>query len=101
MSELAVKICGITTAEDAVAARELGADYRGLHLSQGFPRSMRPDEAADIGLVAEAGLVACLGAVSADWAARCAASSRHALLSMTLRKPSWKLPSLIKAAPSN
>ena len=70
MSELAVKICGITTAEDAVAARELGADYLGLHLSQGFPRSILPDEAVDIGLVAEARLVAVLVDESLDEAER-------------------------------
>ncbi len=72
MSELGVKICGITTAEDAVAARKLGADYLGLHLSRGFPRSILPDEAVDIGLVAETPLVAVLVDESLDEAERIA-----------------------------
>jgi len=72
MSELAVKICGITTPEDAVAAQELGADYLGMILSQGFSRSILPDEAVDIGLVAEAPLVAVLVDESLDEAERIA-----------------------------
>jgi phosphoribosylanthranilate isomerase len=60
MSELRIKICGITTPEDAIAARRLGADYLGMILSQGFGRSILPDEAVDIGLVADAPLVAVL-----------------------------------------
>ena len=43
MSRLRIKICGLTTPEDAVAARELGADYLGMILSQGFSRSILPD----------------------------------------------------------
>ena len=58
MSELDIKICGITTREDGVTARALGADYLGVFLSQGFPRSILPHEALDIGLAAEAPLVA-------------------------------------------
>ena len=58
--EVGIKICGITTPEDAVTARDLGADYLGMILSAGFPRSILPDEAVDIGLVAEAPLVAVL-----------------------------------------
>lgn len=60
MSKVSVKICGITTPEDAVAARDLGADYLGMILSQGFGRSILPDQAVDIGLVAETPLVAVL-----------------------------------------
>ena len=60
MSDVEIKICGITTPEDAVAASELGADYLGMILSQGFSRSVLPDEAVDIGLAAEAPLVAVL-----------------------------------------
>ena len=66
MSELGVKICGITTPEDALVAQELGADYLGMILSQGFPRSILPDEAVDIGLVSEAPLVAVLVDESLD-----------------------------------
>ena len=72
MSGLGIKICGVTTPEDAVAARELGADYVGMILSQGFPRSILPDEAVDIGLVAEAPLVAVLVDESLDEAERIA-----------------------------
>ena len=75
MSELGIKICGITTPEDAVAARELGADYLGMILSQGFPRSILPDEAVDIGLVAEAPLVAVFVDESLDEAERIAGLS--------------------------
>ncbi len=72
MSDLGIKICGITTPEDALAARELGADYLGMILSQGFARSILPDEAVDIGLVAEAPLVAVLVDESLDEAERIA-----------------------------
>ena len=60
MRDVEIKICGITTPEDAVAASELGADYLGMILSQGFSRSILPDEVVDIGLAAEAPLVAVL-----------------------------------------
>lgn len=72
MSRLRIKICGITTSEDAVAARRLGADYLGMTLSQGFRRSILPDEAVDIGLVADAPLVAVLVDESLDEAERIA-----------------------------
>ena len=72
MSDLGIKICGVTTPEDAVAARELGADYVGMILSQGFSRSILPDEAVDIGLVVEAPLVAVLVDESLDEAERIA-----------------------------
>ena len=75
MSELGIKICGITTPEDAVAARELGAYYLGMILSQGFARSILPDEAVDIGLVAGARLVAVLVDESLDEAERIAGLS--------------------------
>ena len=82
MSELGIKICGITTPEDAVAARELGADYLGMILSQGFPRSVLPDEAVDIGLVAEAPLVAVLVDESLDEAERIAGSSGASVIQL-------------------
>jgi phosphoribosylanthranilate isomerase len=72
MSDLGIKICGITTPEDAIAARQLGADYLGMILSQGFSRSILPDEAVDIELVAEAPLVAVLVDESLDEAERIA-----------------------------
>ena len=37
-----VKICGLTTLEDARAAREAGADYLGFVLYAGSPRAVRP-----------------------------------------------------------
>ena len=73
--EVGIKICGITTPEDAVTARDLGADYLGMILSAGFPRSILPDEAVDIGLVAEAPLVAVLVGESLDEAERIAGLS--------------------------
>jgi phosphoribosylanthranilate isomerase len=82
MSELGVKICGITRPEDAVAARELGADYLGMILSQGFPRSVLPDEAVDIGLVAEAPLVAVLVDESLDEAERIAGLSGASVIQL-------------------
>lgn len=72
MSDLGIKLCGVTTPEDAVAARELGADYVGMILSQGFSRSILPDEAMDIGRVVEAPLVAVLVDESLDEAERIA-----------------------------
>jgi len=42
-----IKICGVTTVEDAVAAVELGADAIGLHLAD-TPRRVTPECAAQI-----------------------------------------------------
>ena len=82
MSELGVKICGITTPEDALVAQELGADYLGMILSQGFSRSILPDEAVDIGLVAETPLVAVLVDESLDEAQRIAELSGASVLQL-------------------
>jgi phosphoribosylanthranilate isomerase len=72
MSRPGVKICGITTPEDAVTARELGADYLGMILSQGFSKSILLDEAVDIARAVEAPLVAVLVDESLDEAERIA-----------------------------
>ena len=82
MSDLKIKICGITTPEDAVVARELGADYLGMILSQGFERSILPDEAVNIGLVAEAPLVAVLVDESLDEAERIAGLSGASVIQL-------------------
>ena len=82
MSELGVKICGITTPEDALVAQELGADYLGMILSQGFSRSLLPDEAVDIGLVAETPLVAVLVDESLDEAQRIAELSGASVIQL-------------------
>ena len=82
MSELGVKICGITTPEDALVAQELGADYLGMILSQGFSRSILPDEAVDIGLVAETPLVAVLVDESLDEAQRIAELSGASVIQL-------------------
>lgn len=58
MSDIQVKICGLTTPEDARVADDLGADYLGMILSQGFGRSVLPDTAMDIKLAVDAPLVA-------------------------------------------
>ena len=58
MGDVRVKICGICSPEDAHAARELGANYLGMILSQGFDRSLLPDQAVEIGLTVDAPLVA-------------------------------------------
>lgn len=82
MSELGVKICGITTPEDALVAQELGADYLGMILSQGFSRSILPDEAVGIGLVAETPLVAVLVDESLDEAQRIAELSGASVIQL-------------------
>jgi phosphoribosylanthranilate isomerase len=55
-----VKICGITSAEDAAAAVDAGADALGLVFVPGTPRYVPPDAAADI-LAAVPPLVATVG----------------------------------------
>jgi phosphoribosylanthranilate isomerase len=55
-----VKICGITSAEDAAAAVDAGADALGLVFVPGTPRHVAPDLAAGI-LVAVPPLVATVG----------------------------------------
>ena len=82
MSELGVKICGINTPEDALVAQELGAEYLGMILSQGFSRSILPDEAVDIGLVAETPLVAVLVDESLDEAQRIAELSGASVIQL-------------------
>ncbi len=82
MSRLRIKICGLTTPEDAVAARALGADYLGMILSQGFSRSILPDEAVDIGLIADAPLVAVLVDESLDEAERIAEVSGASVIQL-------------------
>jgi phosphoribosylanthranilate isomerase len=43
-----VKVCGITTEDDALLAVALGADALGFVLAPGSPRQVRPSEARDI-----------------------------------------------------
>ena len=40
MSNLKVKICGLTNINDAIRAEDTGANYGGIVLSQGFGRSI-------------------------------------------------------------
>ena len=82
MSELGIKIDGITTPEDAVSARELGADYLGVILTQGFSRSILPDVAVDIGLATEAPLVAVFVDESLDEAERIAGLSGASVIQL-------------------
>ena len=43
-----VKICGVTTSADALAAVELGADYLGLNFYRASPRYVEPGRACEI-----------------------------------------------------
>ena len=73
MADVRVKICGICSAVDARAAEELGASYLGMILSQGFGRSLLPDQAVDIALAVDTPVVAVLVNESVDEAHRIAA----------------------------
>ncbi len=66
MADVGVKICGLCSVEDARAAEELGASYLGMILSQGFGRSLMPDQAVDIGLALDTPVVAVLVDESVD-----------------------------------
>jgi phosphoribosylanthranilate isomerase len=44
MSRGLIKICGVTTPEDAAAAVELGADLLGINFFPGSPRCARPED---------------------------------------------------------
>lgn len=46
MSDLVVKICGVTTADDARACEEAGADLIGINFWPGSPRYVEPGRAA-------------------------------------------------------
>lgn len=48
MGRLKVKICGITSVADAVAAQAAGADYLGLNFYAESPRCITPDAAREI-----------------------------------------------------
>ncbi len=72
MSDVRIKICGVCSAEDARAAQELGASYLGMILSQGFNRSLLPDQGVDIALAVDIPVVAVLVDESVDEAARIA-----------------------------
>ncbi|MEI6667942.1 MAG: phosphoribosylanthranilate isomerase [Acidobacteriota bacterium] len=48
MSRTRIKICGLTTREDAELAVDLGADAVGFVFWPGSPRAITPDRAADI-----------------------------------------------------
>src|SRR5262249_25885809 len=48
MGRLRVKICGVTTADDARAAADAGADAVGLNFFQGSPRFVEPRRAAEL-----------------------------------------------------
>lgn len=52
MSRPLVKICGVTSAEDAVAAVELGADLVGLNFHPPSPRFVATERAAEIAAAA-------------------------------------------------
>jgi len=61
-SDISVKICGLTTAEQVSAAAEAGARYLGFNFFPKSPRYVTPSEAADLAAgvpvgVAKVGLV--------------------------------------------
>jgi phosphoribosylanthranilate isomerase len=48
MNHVAIKICGITNADDALAAIEMGAEMLGLNFYPGSPRCLKPAQAQQI-----------------------------------------------------
>lgn len=48
MTAVRIKVCGITTPADALAAVELGADYLGLNFYRASPRYVEPGRALEI-----------------------------------------------------
>ncbi len=72
MPEVRVKICGLRSVRDALAAQESGASYVGMILSRGFGRSLAPDEAVDIGRAVDTPVVTVLVDEPVDEARRIA-----------------------------
>ena len=48
LDRLRIKICGVTSIEDACTAASLGADALGFNFYQGSKRCLRPDVAQSI-----------------------------------------------------
>ncbi|QGX97440.1 phosphoribosylanthranilate isomerase [Roseovarius faecimaris] len=64
--DIRVKICGLTTPEQVVAAAEAGAAYIGLNFFARSPRYVTPDLARDLALAAPPGVAKVALSVDAD-----------------------------------
>ncbi len=66
MTQIKVKICGLTSEADVQAAADGGATYAGLNFFAPSPRYVAPDRARDLALAAPVGLAKVALVVDAD-----------------------------------
>ncbi len=94
-----VKICGLQRREDALLADELGADYVGVVMSQGFGRTVASDVASEIVAGLSAQPVAVLVDEAADTAVRLATTLGAGVVQLHGEESPERVRSIASAGP--